>query len=133
MAIYTFDTNILSYMIKDKINLDDKIEQKIMKGNRIYLNPIVYYEIRRGLLFVKDHKRLALFNAIVTQSDLLEINQSVLDHASEIYAHLRRKGQLIEDSDILIGAICLHYQAVLITNNEKHFQRIPDLKYENWL
>ena len=53
--------------------------------------------------------------------------------AAQIYAVLRRKGKLIEDSDIFIGASAITNHAVLVTNNEEHFRRIDGLKIENWL
>ena len=41
--------------------------------------------------------------------------------------------KLIQDADILIGAIALVEDLVLITNNTEHFKRIQGLKLENWL
>lgn len=53
--------------------------------------------------------------------------------ASDIYAYLRRKGKIIEDADILIGASALENNAILVTNNEEHLGRIDGLKIENWM
>lgn len=53
--------------------------------------------------------------------------------AGEIYADLRKKGELISDADILTAAIVLANDSVLVTNNVDHFKRIKDLKIENWL
>ena len=35
--------------------------------------------------------------------------------------------------DMLIGAHALHVDAVLVTNNTRHFERIPELRLENWV
>ena len=45
----------------------------------------------------------------------------------------RRSGQTIQDFDILIASITLVHGGVLVTNNVKHFKRIPELTYESWL
>jgi tRNA(fMet)-specific endonuclease VapC len=37
------------------------------------------------------------------------------------------------DADIMIAAVALSNNLILVTNNEKHFNRIPDLNIENWL
>lgn len=52
--------------------------------------------------------------------------------AAEIYFYLSKRGQKIEDDDILIAAITMANDAVLITDNVKHFERVPNLKVVNW-
>jgi predicted nucleic acid-binding protein len=41
---------------------------------------------------------------------------------------LRREGQLISDSDILIAATALEHDLILFTYNIRHFNHIPNLK-----
>jgi len=53
--------------------------------------------------------------------------------AAEIYAELRRQGQLIADADLLIGSTAIAADAVLVTNNEGHYERVPGLAVENWM
>ena len=52
--------------------------------------------------------------------------------ASQIYADLCKKGKIIEDADILIGACAISNNAIIVTNNEEHLGRIEGLKIENW-
>jgi tRNA(fMet)-specific endonuclease VapC len=47
-------------------------------------------------------------------------------------ARLRKLGQPIADLDLLIASIALDEDAVLVTDNIKHFDKIPELKLENW-
>lgn len=42
--------------------------------------------------------------------------------------YLRRRGEVIPDFDILLGATALHYGLTVLTNNVRHLQRIPSLK-----
>lgn len=51
----------------------------------------------------------------------------------DVKAVLRSQGQLLEDADLLIAATALAYQLTLVTNNERHFARIPSLRIENWM
>jgi tRNA(fMet)-specific endonuclease VapC len=39
---------------------------------------------------------------------------------------------MIADHDLWIAAHALVQQATLVTNNERDFARIPDLRIENW-
>jgi tRNA(fMet)-specific endonuclease VapC len=50
-----------------------------------------------------------------------------------IKAQLTQQGNIIMDADILIGSIAQANELILVTNNTKHFQRIPNLPLENWL
>ena len=61
----------------------------------------------------------------------LSINSS--DIAGRIYANLKRGGELINDADILIESLAIANNKILVTGNVKHFERIKDLKLENWL
>ena len=46
--------------------------------------------------------------------------------AGKIYKTLRRRGELVEFRDILIGAICIRYGVPLMTKNVKHFKRLEE-------
>ena len=43
-------------------------------------------------------------------------------------ADLAKRGELIEDMDILIAATSIATNAVLVTGNSKHFERIKTLQ-----
>ena len=67
------------------------------------------------------------------KSEIITLDRAIINRASEIYAELMRRGELIEDADILIAASCMFKGMVLVTDNEEHFRRIENLKVENWL
>jgi tRNA(fMet)-specific endonuclease VapC len=50
-----------------------------------------------------------------------------------IRAHLKKKGTPIGAMDLLIASHAAFLNAVLVTNNSREFDRVPDLKVENWL
>ncbi len=52
--------------------------------------------------------------------------------AAEIYADLRKGGNLIDDIDILIAGIALANNLILVTRNRRHFERIKNLEIEDW-
>lgn len=45
---------------------------------------------------------------------------------------LERQGEPLSDLDLIIAACALSHNLILVTNNMKHFSRIPGLKLENW-
>ncbi len=49
-----------------------------------------------------------------------------------IRAALAAKGQVIGANDLWIAAHARLLNLTLVTNNEREFRRVPDLKVENW-
>ncbi len=46
---------------------------------------------------------------------------------------LERAGMLIGNNDLWIAAHALSLGLTLVTNNEREFKRIPELRIENWV
>jgi predicted nucleic acid-binding protein len=46
---------------------------------------------------------------------------------------LRASGQLIEDADLLIGAMALVHDMTLVTHHMAHVVRITGLQVDDWL
>jgi tRNA(fMet)-specific endonuclease VapC len=53
--------------------------------------------------------------------------------AADRYATLRRQRIRIGIMDLKIASIALVNDALLLTANERDFNQVPDLHYENWL
>ena len=70
---------------------------------------------------------------MVEKTEIIILTVEIMDTASDVYLELKKKGELIEDADILVAASAITNDLVLITDNEKHFRRIEGLKVENWL
>lgn len=51
----------------------------------------------------------------------------------EIRAALERLGTPIGDADMRIAATALSRGLRVVTGNERHFRRVPELETENWL
>ena len=45
---------------------------------------------------------------------------------------MRRKGTLIDDIDLFIGATAVAIDAVMVTENVKHLNRMENIRIENW-
>lgn len=91
------------------------------------------FEILRGLKVKQAHSQLAGFELFCNLSTVLPMTDQVIQRASDIYADLHRRGELIGDADILIAATALEHELVLVTNNTKHFGRIKGLEIVNWM
>lgn len=108
-----------------------ELERRLRSGHEVTLSAISYFETRRGLKPEAVQKRL-LFEALLQEVRILDLHRPALDASATIYADLRRKGTLIEDADILIAGTALAHDAILVTRNLKHFERIEGLRLESW-
>ena len=93
---------------------------------------ITRYEILRGLKAKNAVKQLATFDLFCQNSEILPVTEAIINHASDVYANLYQRGQLISDADLLIAATAINHDLVLSTNNENHFSRVCSLRIDNW-
>jgi predicted nucleic acid-binding protein len=132
MTTFALDTNIVSYILQDRNDVTDRLDVETKKGNKVVIPPIVYYEIRRGLLAKRATTKAKLFDELLSDLDVDDIDVATLDIAAEEYARLKAAGQPIADADLLIGSYCIEKGYTLVTNNEKHFSIINGLATVNW-
>ena len=130
MKGYTLDTNIVTAYLKRNQLVRKRIRQAETAGHAVMLNAISYYEIKRGLLFSGARTQLAIFDQLCQAQGIVLFSQAALDSAAQIYTDLRTAGQLIEDADLLMGAIALANDLVLVTHNTNHLSRITGLQLQ---
>ena len=49
-----------------------------------------------------------------------------------IRASLEKRGKRLDDMDVLIAATAVRESIILLSDNQKHFSRIPNLKTDSW-
>ncbi|MGC8490787.1 MAG: PIN domain-containing protein [Syntrophobacteraceae bacterium] len=86
----------------------------------------------RGRLRAPEHNHRVL-DEFLGPFEICPFDSAAAAHYGEIRSHLRRNGALIGNMDLLIAAHARRLSVTLVTNNMKEFERVPDLKLENWL
>jgi len=69
----------------------------------------------------------------VADLDVAAFDEVAGGHYGEIRETLARDGTPIGANDLLIAAHARSLSAVLVTNNQEEFGRVPGLKTENWV
>ncbi len=77
-------------------------------------------------------ENLAKVHRIKEIFPLIEITPSIMETFGALKAELRRNGTPVDDFDLLIGATGITMGYSIVTNNEKHFKKIPGLSITNW-
>ena len=133
--IWMLDTNILVYFTNRKPGFE-KIARR-MSGRspgEVRLSAITLAELRFGIERgeFRAENKLALAGLL----EFLQVDDFPAGAAqdfSEIKAALLSGGKPIGPYDFLIAAHARHIGAVIVTNNEREFRRVPGLSVQNWL
>jgi len=130
---YLLDTNICIYIIKKKPVQVLKRFSKLKPGD-VAVSSITIAELYYGV--AKSSKPNE--NTIALQEFLQPMEKLDFDtEDSIVYGRIRTslesKGKMIGAMDSLIASIALNRDLILVTNNEKEFNRIENLRIENWV
>jgi tRNA(fMet)-specific endonuclease VapC len=131
-VIYCLDTDILIEYFRGSESIKNRIKN-LREDDSIGLTWLSVYEFFKGIFASGKLEEEGFLSALVNSAFLLDETYESSRIGGEIYAALKKSGNLINDADILIASIVKHYDAVLVTNNEGHFKRVSGLKIENWL
>ncbi len=127
------DTDILTAIMRQQPTVISRAQAYLKEHHQFHFSIITQYEILRGLKAKGATQQIVTFENFCSQNTILSLNEEIILKAAEIYADLRKRGKLIGDADILIAATAIVNKLGVVTNNEKHFQRISGLHVENWL
>ncbi len=99
-----------------------------LASGRISVSSITVAELYEGAFnSANPQARLVVFRHFLSPYAVLNLNDGIAEQFAEARAFLRRRGEMIPDLDLMIGATALYYDLTLLTFNVRHFQRIPDL------
>ena len=129
---YMLDTNICIYIIKNKPK-KVIIELKRHKPSEICVSAITYAELTHGVekSMAVEKNRFALV-LLFSNIEVLDFDIKAAIHYGKIRAYLEKQGTPIGPLDMMIAAHAMSLGYTVVTNNIKEFQRVPDLKLENW-
>jgi tRNA(fMet)-specific endonuclease VapC len=127
------DTDILSAVLRRDPTVVARARDYLRTHQRFAFSIITRYEILRGLKARRATKQQVAFDRFCAANTILSLSDAIVIQATEIYADLYQRGELIGDADILIAATAIVDGRRLVTNNERHFERIEGLNIDNWL
>jgi len=130
---YMLDTNIVIYLIKNNPSRVRSVFVK-HKVDDVCISSITLAELLYGVekSQAKEKNKLAVLS-MLTAIRVLDFTSQAAEQYGILRAGLERKGKLIGPMDMLIAGHALSEHLILVTNNEKEFQRVAGLKVENWV
>lgn len=131
---YLLDTNICIYLINRKPHHEAVLRHMdgLMYGD-ILISSITVAELRYGVAkSARPEQNKEKFEGFIERFEVVAFDDAAAAVYGTIRAVLESAGTPIGPLDTLIAAHALHLQCTLVTNNVREFERVPDLKIENW-
>ncbi len=132
MTRYLLDTNILSDLVR---NPQGQIAQQIARVGEgaVCTSIIVAAELRFGAAKRRSERLTAQLETILAVLDVQAFDRPADVAYGQLRAQLEAAGLPIGGNDMLIAAHALSTGSIIVTDNQREFERVPDLQIENWL
>ena len=130
---YMLDTNICIYAIKHKPE-EEKQKLQTVDPEDVCVSAVTYAELMHGVekSAAVEKNRLAL-SMLLANIEILDFDVDAADCYGKIRADLEKKGTPIGPLDMMIAGHAQSLGYTVVTNNEKEFSRVSNLKIENWV
>ena len=130
--LYMLDTNICSYIIRNKPQSIKKKLQEVEENHTVALSSIVVSELLYGATKKDSPKLMKIVSAFIDNFIIYDYSKVSAQSYANIRTNLEKKGQIIGANDLLIASHALSLGAVLVTNNSREFKRVEKLVLEDW-
>ena len=129
---YLIDSDILIYSIKGNPRINQRIADLSATPKAISI--ITYGELLYGAKKSKQaEKNSSIIYRIAEIFSIIGISRAIIETFVGLKLSLERKGQRLDDFDLMIAATALSLNYTLVTNNSTHFRRIEGIRLENWM
>jgi tRNA(fMet)-specific endonuclease VapC len=130
---YLIDTNICIYIMN---NRPPEVVRRFrnLELGQVGVSSITVSELQYGVSKSQRQKEnQQRLDEFLLPFEIFPYDQTASRQYGDIRANLERRGVVIGPLDLLIAAHAVSRDLVLVTNNEKEFERIQSLKVENWV
>jgi tRNA(fMet)-specific endonuclease VapC len=131
--MWLLDTNICSYILKQR---PPSVLQRFSEVGAEHLatSSVVLAELLFGCARHPDGARIRReVEDFVSRLPVVPWDAAAASAYGDLRAHLERQGTPVGGMDLMIGAHALALGATLVTNNVRHFARMPGVQVENWV
>jgi tRNA(fMet)-specific endonuclease VapC len=132
--MYCFDTDTLSAVIRrdPPLGLIRRLAQLPAAEQfttTITLGELLYGAARKGSPKLTARVR----DVVAIASTVLPFDERAAEVYGPLRADLEAEGRRLDEPDLRIASIALSRSLTVVTENVRHFARVPGLAVENWL
>lgn len=111
---------------------DQQVVRRAIAEGRLRISMITEFELVRGAMKSTDPKSRTEVDTYLAVVDSLPFDSAAAEHAADIRVGLETAGTPIGQYDVLIAGHARSLNAIVVTRNTKHFERVPGLRVERW-
>ena len=104
---------------------------QIQRPSDLCISAITLAELRYGA--ERSRKLHGLIDTFATTVEVVSFDEAAAAEFGRIGSILAERGTPIGEFDVLIAAHAVALRCTLVTNNVRHFTRVPGLSVENWV
>ena len=132
MIFYMLDTDICSYIIRERpLQVLDRFKQ--VEIEQLCISAVTYAELIYGVEHSSSKKvNGTIIDDFVRHLNIISWDEKAAEYYGNLRACLRAKGQIIGSMDMMIAAHARSRGMTVVTNNDRHFKKVPNLNVENW-
>ena len=124
------DADTVSYALRGQGQVGARLLDH--QPSELCISSITWAELRFGVEAKRSQKLRRAIQAFAKDVAVVPFDQAAADRFALVAAALTRRGKPIGSFDTLIAAHALSLGLTVVTNNTKHFGRVPKLSVENW-
>ena len=130
MAKYLLDTDICIAMFKNR----GGVRAKIIEVGRwnCCVSDITLAELYYGAAKSERPEYVDDVAFIVSHFEILPIHSSLARYGQTKWM-LQKQGCPLDDFDLLIGTSAVEQDLIMVTHNQRHYARIPNIQLEDWI
>lgn len=129
---YLLDTNIVSALVRDPRGPVTERVRAVGEAN-VCTSIIVTSELRYGAAKKGSARLSAQLELVLNALDVLPFEAPADASYGDLRAQLERAGTSIGGNDLLIAAQAITGGYIVVTDNQREFERVKGLRLENWL
>lgn len=127
---FLLDTDTVSFALRGEGEVGAQLRAR--RPSDIGISAITLTELRFGADRKSSRKLHALIDAFVGAVEVLPFDEHAAAEFGRVGSLLAERGAPTGEMDALMAGHALALRRTLVTNNVRHFARVPRLVVENW-
>ena len=127
---YLLDTDSVSFALRGQGQVGARLQAQLPSD--FCISTITLAELRYGADRKGSRKLHGLIDAFVASVEVVSFDEAAAAEFGRIGSILAERGTPIGEFDVLIAAHAVAFRCTLVTNNVRHFSKVPGLSMENW-
>ena len=127
---YLLDTDSVSFALRGRGEVGSRLQAQ--RPSELCMSAITLAELRYGADRKGSRKLHGLIDTFAAAVEVVSFDEAAAAEYGRIVSILAERRTPIGEFDVLIAAHAIALRCTLVTNNVRHYSKVPDLSVENW-